>query len=238
MLGFIHPIKPKSGNEDTVITMSVSNAAGLLYLGTSDEPDELELVANQSSREIVNRITAKRIGGGSVFGNYSMNSRYLLDFQATQKPVVSSGFTMRLDWNQAHSGAYIGPHYNKEITEEFLEPYSRGQCYLYTNCLACLSDADCAWCDSISRCQSRSNTSVASCEPPEVTNFLGLENGDFLRLTPSSCPVSMLLVEFFFGISPLKFTYILQSIIFGKFRVPGENTISAIFGYLTEFQLK
>ncbi|CAG0913973.1 unnamed protein product [Notodromas monacha] len=188
MFGYLHPLgnKPSSGEPDLQVSMSVANAVGVLKIGSNDSNASLEVVGNQTTgptREVVHRVTARRPGGGPMFSNSSRGSRYLLDFEVMQKPSGSSTFKMRLDWNQISGSGFGIPRFNKEITYEFLEPYSNGSCKSFRNCLACLSDAECAWCDATATCLRRNDAGTAQCgETP-------LHLGEFLRLDPSLCPL-------------------------------------------------
>lgn len=53
----------------------------------------------------------------------------------------------------------------KAFTFEFLEPFSTtsSNCQSYTNCLQCLSDNSCGWCDIKSQCLPRSVNESSSC---------------------------------------------------------------------------
>lgn len=66
------------------------------------------------------------------------------------------------------------------FTFEYLEPYSNGTCTQYENCLHCLTDSDCGWCELTDKCISRSEDETQNCSM----------NGDwrYLTLQPSSCP--------------------------------------------------
>ncbi|XP_049864899.1 multiple epidermal growth factor-like domains protein 8 [Pectinophora gossypiella] len=92
-----------------------------------------------------------------------------------------------------HTGLYPSHHHakmellhNKSLesakvfTFEFLEPYSDGQCSNYDNCLLCLSDALCGWCEVTGRCEPRGTDERAACA----------RGGDwrYLTLQPAACP--------------------------------------------------
>ncbi|KAJ2953641.1 hypothetical protein O0L34_g1253 [Tuta absoluta] len=68
----------------------------------------------------------------------------------------------------------------KVFTFEFLEPYSDGQCGNYDNCLLCLADAACGWCELTNKCEARDTDEKTVC---------ALE-GDwrYLTLQPAACP--------------------------------------------------
>lgn len=66
------------------------------------------------------------------------------------------------------------------FTFEYLRPFANGTCSQYTNCLYCLTDSQCGWCESLSSCVSRQEDESITCTTP---------NGDwrFLTLQPSAC---------------------------------------------------
>lgn len=81
---------------------------------------------------------------------------------------------MELLHNKSHESA-------KVFTFEFLEPFSAGECGKYDNCLLCLSDAACGWCESTGRCESR--------DVDERTTCADVAGGwRYLTLQPAACP--------------------------------------------------
>ncbi|XP_058056317.1 multiple epidermal growth factor-like domains protein 8 [Anopheles bellator] len=68
------------------------------------------------------------------------------------------------------------------FTFEFLEPYSNGgsSCAAYGNCLECLADSSCGWCELTDRCLSRAANERATCRR---------EAGDwrYLTIQPAHC---------------------------------------------------
>ena len=71
--------------------------------------------------------------------------------QETEQLNVSSGLKMlmqrsevSLSWNGGLS--LRSGRMSREITYEFLEPFSHGNCSQHYNCLACLTDSLCSWC--------------------------------------------------------------------------------------------
>lgn len=92
-----------------------------------------------------------------------------------------------------HTGLYPSHHHAKMellhnksqesakvFTFEFLEPFSDGQCSTYDNCLLCLSDAACGWCELTNRCEPRDADEKSICST----------DGDwrYLTLLPAACP--------------------------------------------------
>lgn len=66
------------------------------------------------------------------------------------------------------------------FTFEFLEPYSDGQCSNYDNCLLCLADAACGWCELTDKCEPRAADERAACA--------GAGGWRYLTLQPAACP--------------------------------------------------
>ncbi|CAH4004388.1 unnamed protein product [Pieris brassicae] len=68
----------------------------------------------------------------------------------------------------------------KVFTFEFLEPYSEGKCSNYDNCLLCLSDAACGWCELTNRCEMRDVDEETTCTSDNEWRYLTLQ--------PAACP--------------------------------------------------
>ena len=74
------------------------------------------------------------------------------------------------------------------FTFEYVEPYSNGSCHSYTNCLQCLSDSLCGWCDPSQRCLPRViHRNMTS--PDDILPECYLEGNTtaFLILNPLQC---------------------------------------------------
>lgn len=103
-------------------------------------------------------------------------TRLLIDLQAKRLLAITD--------NQFHSK--IGLQHNrtsegsKAFTFEYLEPYSNGSCDQYSNCLHCLADSECGWCDATELCVSRAADEEQICRD---------EDGDwhYLTLHPNKC---------------------------------------------------
>ncbi|PZC82381.1 hypothetical protein B5X24_HaOG210422 [Helicoverpa armigera] len=91
-----------------------------------------------------------------------------------------------------HTGLYPSHHHAKMellhnksqesakvFTFEFLEPYSDGECK-YDNCLLCLSDAACGWCELTERCEPRRADEHTACAAGGHWRYLTLQ--------PAACP--------------------------------------------------
>lgn len=61
-----------------------------------------------------------------------------------------------------------------------MEPYSNGTCSQYSNCLHCLTDTQCGWCETTSTCVSR-------LENENLTCISEIGDWRYLTLQPSAC---------------------------------------------------
>ncbi|XP_076271195.1 multiple EGF like domains 8 isoform X2 [Rhynchophorus ferrugineus] len=66
------------------------------------------------------------------------------------------------------------------FTFEYLEPFANGSCSQYANCLHCLTDSKCGWCELTDTCQPRSSDERESCSADG--------NWRYLTLQPGMCP--------------------------------------------------
>lgn len=73
--------------------------------------------------------------------------RYLVDFESTK--LVNSNHQSKMDLMHNSSDTA------RMFTFEYLEPYQNGSCHLYSNCLHCLTDSLCGWCDLTNSCLPR-----------------------------------------------------------------------------------
>lgn len=67
----------------------------------------------------------------------------------------------------------------KPFTFEYLEPFSNGTCHQYSNCLHCLSDTACAWCDVSNSCMSRDLNEEENCRDTESWHYF--------TISPTEC---------------------------------------------------
>lgn len=65
----------------------------------------------------------------------------------------------------------------KVFTFEYLEPYANGTCDQYKNCLHCLTDSQCGWCELTNSCQSRLDEEIISCSLNDDWQYLTLQSG-------------------------------------------------------------
>lgn len=95
--------------------------------------------------------------------------KVLIDLQAKRK--------LTNPISQQHYQSKVGLQNNatKAFTFEFLEPYSKGNCGQYNNCLQCLSDNACGWCDLKNQCLSRDINETSQCKVDNHWRYLILQ---------------------------------------------------------------
>lgn len=167
LLGFIRP--PASWtNADEKLHVCASYSQAVLKLGTSSNLDGVKLAAN---------ITAEQTQCTRANWQSLEPVRVIVDFQAKR--------TLGIGSYNHHQHSKMGLQHNKSqetpkaFTFEYLEPYSNGTCHLYMNCMHCLSDSLCGWCELTSQCFSRLENETAVCVLDD--------NWKYLTLQPSQC---------------------------------------------------
>jgi len=89
---------------------------------------------------------------------------YNLDFKATLNP--SALHSKQLSWMVLKDKAeLVGTNFMnlKTLDLTSLKPYQNGSCSVHGNCLACMRDHSCGWCDPLSSCQPRSKEEETLC---------------------------------------------------------------------------
>lgn len=104
-------------------------------------------------------------------------SRVLVDFEAHK--TVNSIYSHAMQHSKMELQHYRERENAKVFTFEYLEPYANGSCSMYTNCLHCLTDSLCGWCELTSKCVSRDTNETESC----TLN----DDWRYLTLLPSAC---------------------------------------------------
>ncbi|KAF7989739.1 hypothetical protein HCN44_008413 [Aphidius gifuensis] len=184
LIGFLRPPEYywDGNNEQLKICVSYNSATlrVLQYTNNNMSNKELELVANLTAE------TSQCIPTKWQNGNYMTldNGRYLLDFESKRMVTVNYAYPSKMEIT--HNRKNENP---KVFTFEYLEPYQNGSCYQYKNCLHCLTDSSCGWCDINNKCLSRSLDEKKSCS---ITididkNGLFINEWHYLTITPSSC---------------------------------------------------
>ncbi|KAF5283548.1 hypothetical protein FQR65_LT13840 [Abscondita terminalis] len=132
--------------------------------------------------------------GASVVGNVTAEQKHCVS--QIQWPESEFSSRVAVDF-ESHKMISLGPYnthqqskmellhyYDKEtpkvFTFEYLEPYANGTCSQYKNCLQCLMDSLCGWCEASNTCISRQEDESISCVS---------QSGDwrYLTLQPSAC---------------------------------------------------
>lgn len=105
------------------------------------------------------------------------SNRILVDFQSHK--TITGMYHQQSKMELQHFRDNNDVENVKVFTFEYLEPFSNGTCSQYTNCLHCLTDSLCGWCELTSKCVSRSEDETESC----------MVNDDwrYLTLLPSAC---------------------------------------------------
>lgn len=78
--------------------------------------------------------------------------RYLLDFESTKSISGGANWFLQSKMVLMHNKSSDN---SKVFTFEYLEPYQNGSCSSYSNCLQCLTDSLCGWCDLTRTCLHR-----------------------------------------------------------------------------------
>lgn len=86
--------------------------------------------------------------------------RYLLDFKSKRIVTTSYGYPSKMEITHNRKSEN-----QKVFTFEYLEPYQNqnDSCSSYKNCLHCLTDSSCGWCDLNNKCLSRSLNETEFC---------------------------------------------------------------------------
>lgn len=161
LYGFIRPPKKWiKNNEQWHICASYSKT--LLNMSNAlSQYEDYRTMANLS----VSRTQCQQINWTDIiakdnaeFGNETtFTERLLIDLQANRS-LFMTGMSHP---NFYHSPSKIslqhnGTHDSSAFTFEYLETYSKGNCESLTNCLQCLSDSLCGWCEATNECVLRS----------------------------------------------------------------------------------
>lgn len=165
LMGFIRPPKIWK-NAAEILHVCASYSHAVLKLGQDGE--ELKVAANISFDQ-----------NQCVLAAWSnLENRLVVDFQAKRTLENGAGnhyqhSKMGLQHNGSHENV-------RAFTFEYLEPFSTsGNCAEYSNCLNCLADSSCGWCELNDECISRLENEQESCSI----------DGDwrYLTIQPSKC---------------------------------------------------
>lgn len=180
LIGFLRPPSYFWDGNIEHLKICVSYNSATLRVSNHNNSDELELVANLTAE------TSQCIPTKWQDGNYmTLNTgRYLLDFESKRMVTVNYAYPSKMEIT--HNRKNENP---KVFTFEYLEPYQNGTCNQYKNCLHCLTDSSCGWCDINNKCLSRSSDEKKSCSISIDYDKNGYITNEwhYLTITPSSC---------------------------------------------------
>ncbi|CAL1535782.1 unnamed protein product, partial [Lymnaea stagnalis] len=188
-LGFIHPLNAQPANaENLTLYLSLQHAKAHMFLSTDQTEANTESVIKTEEEAVYNNIQAKRAYNRKVFPFVAKGYKYfieqflvyflLLSLQVTEQtrrtPELATT-EVTIGWNaHLNSSDKIRP-----LTYEFLEPFSNGNCSSSYNCLSCLTDTLCSWCEVKRSCMPR-NVSEDQCKD-------GYQH-QYMITSPSECP--------------------------------------------------
>ncbi|XP_055593040.1 multiple epidermal growth factor-like domains protein 8 [Uranotaenia lowii] len=174
LLGFLRPpaVWEAAGER---LRVCASNSQAVLRMASTDINNPRKklmsvVTANISANQYVCEMAQWR----------SLDPRYrvMIDFQAKRSMNSLQSMHQQISKMGLQHSA-LSQDNAKTFTFEFLEPYSNGSCGTYRNCLHCLADSLCGWCEMNNRCISRQEKESVVCR-----------NGDnwrYLTVQPSQC---------------------------------------------------
>ncbi|XP_050462738.1 multiple epidermal growth factor-like domains protein 8 [Cataglyphis hispanica] len=180
LTGFLRPPNYFWDSAAEQLKICVGYNSATLYVSRNDDPDKLELVANLTA-ETSQYIPIKWADGNPM---ELQPGRYLLDFESKRMVTASHAHASKMEIT--HNKKTENP---KVFTFEYLEPYQNGSCHQYGNCLHCLTDSSCGWCDITHQCLPRSANETESCAADVDWDERGepIREWHYLTITPSTC---------------------------------------------------
>ncbi|XP_026667029.1 multiple epidermal growth factor-like domains protein 8 isoform X3 [Ceratina calcarata] len=180
LTGFLRPPQYFWDSALEHLKICVSYNSATLHVSRSDDPQTLELVANLTA-ETSQCIPTKWSDAQPMM---LQPGRYLLDFESKRMVTTSYAYASKMEIT--HNKKTENP---KVFTFEYLEPYQNGSCHQYRNCLHCLTDSSCGWCDILNKCLSRSINETESCVADMEWDEDGnaIQEWHYLTITPSAC---------------------------------------------------
>lgn len=160
LYGFLHLPKTKENRKGF---LKVCGSYSSVRFSLKSSPDTESLVAvnftaDQNKCEAVN----------SALDQWKQQ-KFLIDLEARR----------RLGSQNSHQpfSSKVGLQNNatKAFTFEFLEPFSMGNCHQYSNCLLCLADNACGWCDLKRQCMTRDVNQTSECRVNNHWQYLTLQ---------------------------------------------------------------
>lgn len=171
--GYIHPLNARlvQGTSDLQLYLKGSgDLKATLNLSTDSSVKNQEIVIREFSYKMESGSQkANRISKMSTFPNRDRGYKYYMAIEAGKILKKSQG-SLILEWNidveEDDDSMEQSLH---SITIAFLEPYNSVHCTMHSNCLACMTDASCAWCSSSLECLYKGDNSTNCIEMYAVT---------------------------------------------------------------------
>ena len=154
--GYIHPLNAPLVEGTHALGLYLRGSGGLtvtLNLSKDSSVKNQEIVIPRSKYNLPSSTQqARREKGGMIFPHTARGHKYYVSVVADQI-LDNNKASLSLEWNidVTESTSLMKESLNL-ITMEFLEPYNSIHCTIHNNCLACMTDASCAWCTSSSVC--------------------------------------------------------------------------------------
>lgn len=171
--GYVHPLDAPLVEGTSDLELYLKGSGGLtatLNLSTDSSVKNQEIVIQKSSykRESESK-KANRVSKIPTFPNRGREYKYYMAIEAG-KAVGNSPGSLILEWNiDVEQDDEVMKQSLHPITIAFLEPYNSVHCTIYSNCLACMTDASCAWCSSSLECLYKGDNSTNCSEMYAVT---------------------------------------------------------------------
>lgn len=191
LYGFIRPPKKwAQGGEQWQMCASYSEAILRMNDASSDIHDMQTMGNLTASRSTCESINWTNVLDKDVPANDSiLSERILIDIQANRSLYLIDSLHQSFYHTPSRIGLqHSGIHDNSAFTFEYLEPYSRGNCDQLTNCMECLADSLCGWCDATNQCILRSEDEQLSClKTVEISDNQTLAEWQYFVVEPSQC---------------------------------------------------
>jgi multipile epidermal growth factor-like domains protein 8 len=174
LIGFIRP-PSQWADSGQMLRMCASFSQAVLRLGVGSNLKQLQEAGNLTAEQYT-CMQAK-------WPRLQPNTKILVDFQASKAQKIGPSTVYH-----HHQQSKMGLQHNKSnenakaFTFEYLEPFSTsseankaGICRTYDNCLHCLTDAVCGWCDLTNSCISRLEVESDACRRGDDWKYLTLQ---------------------------------------------------------------
>lgn len=195
LYGFIRPPKKwiRSG-EQWHMCASYSKAILRMNMANGDTND-LQVIGNltvsNTRCQLINWTSVIEKQQTESANDTSTTERLLVDFQAN-RTLFTAGSHSNYYHIQSKIGLqHNGTHDSSAFTFEYLEPFSaypRGDCSELTNCLQCLSDSMCGWCDATNKCMLRIENEQSNCVTTVTTSDnQTISDWKYFIVQPSQC---------------------------------------------------